>query len=238
MAEKWNIVVRQILLRGNFLAGDAAQVKTDYETALIADAQIRKSASEYPFTALADAILSAMTMIVQAIGENRESEYRAWFRDFTNDILTGDQVPTIGSFGGSRFGVISNVKDSADDTYLTFQPRGIIQAANRGGSRRKLEIYQYFSDDVVIEHTRPAVKAEIVSWDRELERLAILTTNNVSDCPLPDALLEDLEFGTLSFIYRDKFNMEQAVANWNKFYPEINRIAGKQMASADLPAKV
>jgi hypothetical protein len=53
MAEKWNIVIRQILLRGNFLAGDAAQVKTDYETALlIAETQIRNSrASEYPFTA-------------------------------------------------------------------------------------------------------------------------------------------------------------------------------------------
>lgn len=240
MAVKWNSVIRQILLRGNFIAGDIAAVKATYEDTLFDDTHLTNNGAQYPFSAIVDSMLQALTLIVQAIGDNRDSEYRTSFRDFTNILQNGDPIPTIGATGGSRYGVISNVFDIDNNRPLTFQPRRLIQTANETHGRRKLSLYQYFTDDIVIEHTRPesgGVKAEIVAWDREAEREAMIDRNDNADCPLPDALLPVLEFGSFSYIWRDTFNQEQAVKNWNLFYPEINRIAAKEMAATELPAK-
>lgn len=235
----WSTVIRQVLLRGNFIAGDKTAVKTTYETALLTDTQITKGGAEYPFLGIVDAFLDAMEIIVGAIGANRESAYRRWFAADTANIASGGQIPTVSSIAAPRYGVLSNVRDATNGRYLTFQPRVMIRIAKEAThGRRKRDLYHYFTDDVVIEHTRTNVKAEIVAWSRDAEQTVILADNDTYECPLPNDLLPVLEYGALAFIYRDKFNLEQAVANYNKFAPEVNKIAGKQMAATELPAKI
>jgi hypothetical protein len=235
--QTWSTVLRQILLRGNFYAGDQATLATAYATTPITDASITKSGGEYSFLALSDVTLQALAMIIRAIGENRESEHRIWFTQDTPALPTGSQIPTLAADGRSeRYGVLANVRDADDDTYLTSKPRRYVRIARSTSRRRKLSLYHYFSDDVIIEHTRSNVKAEIVAWDRQTEA-ANIVANNVSVCPLPDALLPDLEFGVLAFIWRDKFNLEQAMANAQKFAASLNAISGKQVATAETVLK-
>jgi hypothetical protein len=46
--------------------------------------------------------------------------------------------------------------------------------------------------------------------------------------------LPALEFGALAFAYRDTFRFQDAQTNWAKFAPEVNRIAGKEIATAEM----
>ena len=243
MARTWSKVLRQILLRGNFFAGDAAATRIAYLTAPLNDSILTRNAAEYPFEAIADGVLQAMTQIVAAIGENRESNFRAPFLADTDPILNGGEIPDVSADGKPRYGLIRNVREYTDGSedyaprQLTHQPRTLIDIANRQSPRLSDTVFYYFTDDVRIWHTLDAVVAEIVAWDKEAERSAIVNNNATADCPLPDELLPALEFGSLSFIYRDTFNAENAAMNAQRFAPELQRIAGKPSADAELPSK-
>lgn len=237
----WSNVLVQTLLKGNFIAGPAATVATNYATAgNLSDTNITKAGGEFSFAAVVDALLEAHGMIVEAIGNNRESEYRGWFVDDTTAILNGGLIPKVGATGKPRYGVMSDMRDAADGvTFLSFQPRGLVDVANKFWPRNKQEIYQYWTDDLRVYHTRPAgAIGSIVTWDRAAERALMLSANNTTPCPLPDALLTTLtDFGGLAFIYRDVFNSEAAGAHLQLFQQELAKIVGQPPAVAELNAK-
>lgn len=241
---KWSIVIRQILLRGNFLAGSADAVRDAYTDAPLGDTELTKNRAEYPFAAIADSIVQAMSLIVSAIGENRESNHRAAFLADTEPVRSGVVIPRLSSTGAPRFGLIRDVREHVADApegfvprYLTHQPRAVIDIANKRHKRLRGNFFHFFTDDVRLWHTQDLAIAEIVAWDIEGERNRIYATNNTADCPLPNELLPALEFGALGFIYRDTFNAENAIANWQKFALELNKIAGKPVADLELPQK-
>jgi hypothetical protein len=239
MAQTWNVVIRQILLRGNFFAGDQAALAAAYNTALFTDALITDSGAEYPFKAVADGILEAMAMIIGAIGANRESPYRPWFTDDTANIANRGAIPLIGATGAkARYGVISDVRDATDNKPCSFQPRSIVEIAGTARPRFKVNVYEYFADDTTMWHTRTNVKGRIVVWDRAAELTSIIGSNDVATCPLPDDLLPVLEKGALAFIFKDTFNTDQAQINWSQFIPELDKIAGRPMAALEMNPKV
>lgn len=238
MAQRWNTVLRQILLRGNFFAGTDSLVLAAYNTALQNNASMNNNKAEYPFEAVVDGTLQALIMMIQAIGENRESEYRGDFLDATGNIASGGSIPLFGSLSTRiRYGRISDVRDAASGIYLTHQPRTLVEIGRSIRPRRKLTLHHYFTDDVRVWHTRPQVVAECVTFDKAAERTNMLTLNDTTNCPLAEGLLPVLELGALAFIWRDTFNIEQAVRSWIQFKEELNKIAGKPMASAELPMK-
>lgn len=237
----WNSIIVQTLLKGNFIAGPAATVASNYATAgNLSDANITKAGGEFSFAAIVDAILEAYGMIVGAIGNNVESEYRPWFADDTATILSGGLIPKVGTTGKPRYGMMSDMRDAADGkTFLSFQPRGLIDVANKFWPRNKQEIYQYWTDNLRVWHTRPAgAIGSIVTWDRPAERALILSANNTTPCPLPDSLIPVLtDFGGLAFIYRDVFNSDSAGAHLQLFQQELLKISGQPPAVTELNTK-
>lgn len=234
----WNSIIRRVLVRGNFFSGDAAQLVTSYDTAHFTQSLVTRNGAEYSFNAIVDSILDAHEMLVTAIGENPQSEYRRWFQDVTASIAHAELIPQTGTVTKERYGVISDVKDASLNRYLTHQPREMIETAKKGHPRMKLELFHYFTDNVRIWHTRTNVICEIVAWDKAAERAAIIANNEAAVCPMPSALHPALEIGSLAFIQRDAFGAEAAVEAWQQFFPVINKIAGKQIASQELPVKV
>lgn len=234
----YNTIIRNVLIRGNFFAGDGSALESAYDTTHFSQASITRGDGEYTFNAIVDAILLAHEMLVASIGENRESEYRAWFTEASGNITHGSTIPLVGTGAKTRYGVISNVKDSSQNIYLTHQPREMVEMARANHSRSITDKYYFFTDDVRIWHTRTNVIADIVTWSKTADRTAILANNNTAACAMPDALIPDLLNGSLAFIFRDIFRMEQALQHWQLFAASLNNIAGKQMASMELPAKV
>lgn len=239
MATRWENVLRQIFLKGNFIApGDATATASAYAASPITSAIITASGAEFPFTAVCDKVIAALELMIRAIGENRNSHYRAWFLDETPNVGDGARIPLESVANVPRIGVIANVRDADDGTYLTFAPRKAIQIARAAHPRRLIQPYQFYTDDVRIYHTRTFVVCEIVSWDRAAEYTNIVTNNNSTNCPLPEDLHPALEDGALALIHRDTFNVVQAEAAWQRFVPELNRIAGKPIADEEMLQKV
>lgn len=238
MAQTWKSTIIQILLKADFMKGDKAGLAADYNVVGVVDDDIMRDAGPaFSFEAVVDKILMAMTMIVTAIGENRQSEYRPYFLKDTIPLASGDKIPLVAN-GKPKFGVVSDFRDSYNDRYLTEQPREIVLGSRRQHARRVIRPFHYWTDDIRVLHTRVDVTAEVVAWDKTAERVLMITTNDVSPCPLPDDLLPALEFGSLALLQRGNFNAESAPANAQAFQQELARIAGKPMAVPELAAKV
>lgn len=244
----WQIILRQILLRGNFLAGDAETLRLAYLKEPLSKLVLTQNGAMYSFEAICDGVIQAMTLILSAIGENRESQHRSAFIQDTAPLVSGAVIPTLSASGASRFGVIRDVREYVDPAvipfgdvilpkYLTHQPRTLIDVANRQHPRTAGLVYYYYTDDVRLWHTSGFASAEIVACDMERERENLVEANDAELCPLPVELIPALEWGSLAFIQRDTFNAEQAMMNHQKFAAELGRIAGKQVADLELPAK-
>lgn len=241
MAQTWSSVIIQILIKGNFIKGNPAGVATAYDpSVLLSDSTLTDGGGEFPFGGVVDRILQAMSLIVTAIGSNRQSEYRTAFLEDTAGVASGALIPRVAASSATkyRFGVLSDVKDGSSGLYLTETAREIVLIARKNHTRQIVKPYQYYTDDTRLWHTRSTAKSEIVAWDKAAERAAMIASNHTSVCPLPDDLLPALEFGSLGVMHRNNFNIQQAEAEFAKFVAEINRIAGKQMPDAELAAKV
>jgi hypothetical protein len=114
----------------------------------------------------------------------------------------------------------------------------MIDITNRRSSRRHLDLYQYYTDDIRVWHTRPLVFAEFVAWDMGAERDAIINSNDTALCPLPDGLLPDFETGVLAKVYKDTFNAEAAQIQLQIFTQALARIANKTPAITETTLKV
>lgn len=220
MAEKWSTVIRGVLLRGDFFAGSQTAVKNLYASTKFDDQEITKSGAEFSFLAITDSLLYAMTMILEAIGENEQSPFRAWFASDILAVQSGDMIPTTVNGGGERYGRIGQVYDPTTDQYLTFQPRSLVQISRQSHGRLVTPKYHYWTDHTYIVHSVDAVDIQCVGWNKQTER-ANVVANDTSDCPLPEALLPALEMGTLSFIHKDIFNTEQSGLYYNMFLREL-----------------
>jgi hypothetical protein len=240
MATLWNVVIRQILLQGDFFAGNAAAVKALYDITTFTDTQITKSGAEFPFKAIGDAALQAMTIIVSAIGHNRESQYRPWFQDVTDTLADGVTLPKTGSSASGskqRFGKIGKVKDGSNSRICAHSPKEMVRIADSSHGRFNLNVYRFWTDDVTIHHNRTDVVAECVTWDRATE-LTYFIANNANNCSLPDELIPDLVIGALAFIHKDTFRGTEWKEQWALFAEKVNRIAGDDaFADAYYPAK-
>jgi hypothetical protein len=237
MSQTWKSTILQILLKADFMKGNKTALTADYNVAgLLTDVVMRDAGPVFSFDAVVDKILMAMAMIVTAIGENRASEYRPYFLVDTTPLASGDRIPLEAS-GKPKYGVVSDFRDAYTDHYLTEQPREIVLGSRRQHPRRIIRPHHYYSDGIRVWHTRVDVTAEVVAWDREAERVLILTANHTENCPLPSDLLPCLEFGSLALIQRGEFNAQQAAASAPLFIQELSRIAGRTMEIPELAAK-
>lgn len=233
MAQKWNFILRQVLLRGNLLQADSAVgLYTAYAVPGIGDTEIGDRAVEFPAAAVHDAILNAADRMVHMIGLNRYSRFRKYFAGtcaLTAATVFGQTLPV--ATGGSDspaskpiIGVIDSVFDSGSPKApMQFMPKwrviGKIQA--------KLTLKQtpkwYYTDNVRIWHTdATSALAGVVTWSKTDQLAAIVAQ---SDCPFPEELYEGLVTGALSYLFKENMNAGQVKLWQSKFNETLSMLA-------------
>lgn len=217
MAETWDKIQRQVLLRSNQLQADtAASLAANYVVPDIGDTEMGDRATEFPKVAVDDAILNAADRLVGMIGMDKNSPFRNYFAGVTSNVASGAVIPAVSSFAKNRVGVIGDVRDSATGKKLVAKEyQDVIGIPNM---TIMCEPHWYYTDNVRIWHTRTNVVIDIVTWDK-LDQLSAMADNPRGDCPFPEELHEALVCGALSYIFRGDFNTGQ-VEIWRKYFEE------------------
>lgn len=220
MSVTWDIVQRAVILRGGELKADSASsLSTLYATADIDQTDLDDRAIEFPFLAINDAILNAASHMVKLIGLDVESPYRSYFAGVTSSIATGATIPTVSSTSKPVMGVIGDVKDASTSKRCTAAPYEAVIRLTNISAYFGTAPHHYYTDNTRIWHTRTNVVADVVMWSETDQRALMVTTPARGTCPFPDDLLPTLVEGSLSFLFKGQFNMDQAEYHrqrWNE----------------------
>jgi hypothetical protein len=204
----WQYIQRQVMLKANQLnAADASTLASVYSVTSIGQTELNDRGIEFPFNAINDALLDVGGKMVQKIGANPQNPYRSYFYDQTDSITDGGRIPELSQAGHPRVGVIGAVYDSSTSEELEMVPRQVVRGAD--ALNLKISPHFYATDGVHIWHTRTSVVADVVVWEAQVERYWMEASTR-GECPFPDALNEALVNGSLSILFRSKFNDEQA----------------------------
>lgn len=227
MAETWDKIFRQVAMQSNLLsANDAATLETNYTNPVIGSTELADRATQFPFSAINDAILNAADRMVQLIGLDRASPYRIFFGDVTANIATGGLIPQVGSTGAKIQGVIGGIKDGTNDTKLIKRDyQDVTGIANMPTLKQASSIYWYYTDNVRIWHTRTNVKAEVVVWDKDAQRVLMSQAVTRGNCPFPENTHYILISGAKALLSRDGFNTEQSAVWRNEFNSGLPQLA-------------
>jgi hypothetical protein len=204
----WEKIQREVMLKANQLnAADASTLASVYSVTSIGQTQLNDRGIEFPFSAINDSILDAGGKIVNAIGHNINSPYRSYFHDQTDSISDGGRIQELSQAGHPKVGFIGAVYDSSTGKELELVSRPQVDGADALPLR--ISPHLYFTDQQRIWHTRTSVVADIVVWEAQVERYWMEASVR-GDCPFPDSLNDVLVSGALTYLFRSKFNMEQA----------------------------
>jgi len=231
MAVSYDKIQRAIILRANQLQADnASTLATNYANTTIGDTQMGDRAIEFPALAINDAILDAETKIIHAIGANVHSPYRNHFAGVTGNMTNGATIPNVDSFSVPKVGYITDVRDAATSQKLTAVPFQVVQGYNNLKTNIvKVNPYYYYTDNVRIWHTVTNAIADVVVWSRDTELALMVATPTRGNCTFPDALVEIIIIGSLSYIFRGDFNNQQAQAYRNYFEQAVQQLATGSM---------
>lgn len=190
-------------------ADNASALQSAYTTSVPGQTQLGERAVEFPKEAIDDAIIEAGGRIVAVIGQNPNSVYRPYFTDQTSSISDGGMIPSVSQANHPVTGVIGAVVDAT--TLEELEPAGSRQAVKGADSLSlKISPHLYYSDGSRIWHTRTSVIADVCVWEAQIERYWLAASGTRGRCPFPDSLTETLVVGSLSYLFRDTFNSEQA----------------------------
>lgn len=234
MAETWDRVFRQVILRGNLLqADDASTLATNYTTALIGQTEMSDRAIMFPKVAVDDAILNAGDRMVGLIGLDKNSPYRSFFAGVTSNVASGAAIPLISSTSKTRVGVIGDVLDAS--TSKKCVAKEYQEVIGVGSMTLKQSPHFYYTDNVRIWHTRTNVVIDIVVWDKadQLTLMAQTAGGVRGACPFPQELHEGLVCGALSYLFRGEFNVEQA-KQWRATFNEVLAQLGTHLSSDEV----
>jgi hypothetical protein len=218
----WDKIQREVMLKANQLnAADASTLASIYSVTSIGQTELNDRAIEFPFSAINDSILDACGKIVGVIGFNPNSPYRSYFHDTTDSISDGGRIPEYSQAGHPRVGVIGAVYDSSNSRECERVARQQVDGAD--ALSLKISPYLFNSDGVRIWHTRTSVVADIVVWEAQVERYWMESAVR-GECPFPDSLNGTIVSGALHYLFRSKFNNEQAEQWGVRFSDDLERL--------------
>lgn len=225
MAQTWNYIFRQVILRGNLLASENPTVlQSNYTVPAIGQSQMLGNATEFPKEAVDDCIVNASDLLVGAIAADENSPYRGFFGSDSPNITNGSTIPLVSASGKPRIGVVGSIRDSSTNKKLKFKDFDSI--ANLENIDSLQEIYWCYTDNVRLWHTRENVIADIIEWDKDSVYAALASTPR-GTIPFPGDLHESLVCGALSFLFRNNFNVEQ-VDRWRQYFNQtLQRVSTK-----------
>jgi hypothetical protein len=217
----WNYVQREVAIKANQLnAADASTLASLYASA-ITQTQLNDRGIEFPFSAINDSILDAGGKMVDRIGHNVNSPYRSYFRDETDNISDGGKIQEFSQAGHPKIGFIGAVRDSSTGRELEMVSRQQVDGAD--ALTLKISPHLYFTDQQRIGHTRDSVVADIVVWEAAVERVWMESAVR-GECPFPDSLIGALVSGSLHYLFRSKFNNEQAEQWGARFQDDLSKL--------------
>lgn len=220
MSELWDTIQNAVILRGNQMQADSASaLATLYANTAPGTATLGDRGTEFPLLAVNDCLLNAGDAMVRRIAYNPTSPYRSFFGEVTASVASGALIPVISSGGKSRIGVIGNVRDASDSTFLTFAPLQVVLGVKALATNiLKKAQYLYWADNTRIVHTRTNVVCDMVTFDKSDERI-LMTSTPRGICRFPQDLHEMLICGGLSYMFRGNFNSGQ-VGTWRNYFNE------------------
>ena len=215
MAVLYNIVQRAVMLRaGQLKADSAAALENAYSDSDVGQIEMDDIAIHFPFTAVNDAILNAGSRIVGLIGKEIDSPYRVFFADTTSNLtgltLSGIAVPSTGTGGSPRIGVIGNVRDVDSGKRLTAADYATVIRLIEQTDIFEAPILHYYTDNIRLWHTVASAVLDVVVWSETSQRTLMTSTPTRGSCPFPDDLLPVLVEYSLSFLFKAGFNEETA----------------------------
>lgn len=172
----------QVAMRGNQLPGeDQATYDAAYTDGLAA-----LDGTEWPKSAIIDAVLMAEAEIADMIGKNTASPYRLDLYGRSSSLASGANIPSTDDEDTPFIGVFSQINDQTDNLPLTVQPIQVVRRWLRGNY--KTEIYYYAEHGARCYHTRTKVYYEGCVWSRDdaYRRITAVGTHDLS--PIPDGL--------------------------------------------------
>lgn len=227
MSDTYDKIFRNVAIRANLLTSpDSTTLETNFTNAIIGQTELLDKAVEFPFSAINDSILMAADRMISAIGNNPFSYYRKFFLDVTPSISNGNKIPNSVLSTAQIVGVPTAIRDASDSIELEFAPRQKVDLIN--DLTTKASYYFFFTDGTRIWHTRPNVVADVVVWDKGIERIKLEDTPARGVCPFPDDLHEALICGAISYLFRSSFNNEQFQAWKQTFNEKLIELGGYQ----------
>jgi hypothetical protein len=193
----------QVALRALQLDGsNQAELENSYQTGFTA-----LDGADVPASALVDAIVAIEGQLADLIGGDKRHPYRNVLYARSDDIASGEQVPTESEDGVMFVGVFSEINSSDDGLPLKEDDVAVIRRFLRGGYTT--EIYKYAMLGSSIVHTRDAVYFEGCAWSRTQARARFAPTATAPS-PIPTAFEPAWVSMTLAFLAQEGWFIPEA----------------------------
>lgn len=191
--------------------------------------------AEVPKSALIDAVLAAEAELAEIHANDKASPYRQLFYGRSDDLETGEEVPTTDDAGVRFIGVFSGVNDTTDETPLT---EGTIQEIQRysraSDSRYTTEIRKYKFWGGRLHHTRPLAYIEGCVWSRT-QALARFDADSTSLSPLPTADEIAWISRTVQFLVQENWLQNEGAYYGNLVRERIEALRGRDISGPSMP---
>lgn len=187
--------------------------------------------ADVPVSGLIDAVVSTEAELAEIISSDKANPYRAAFYGRSDDLASGDEVPSESDEGVKFIGIFSQVNDSVSNLPLTEQPIQAIRRFLRGSY--STAIYSYALYGGRIYHTRSSTNAYIEGcvWDRTAAR-ARFASGATSLSPLPTVLESTWVARTIAFLVHEGWLVQEASYYMQFAESGIAKLKGR---NTDLP---
>jgi hypothetical protein len=185
--------------------------------------------ADVPVSALKDAVVAVEAEIADLVAGDKQNPYRSTLYDRSDDLESGEEIPTISENGIAFIGIFSGVNDSEHDKPLTEGAIQEILRYNRGSYLTEIRKFKFFNGRLY--HTMPEAYIEGCSWSRQAA-IARLDDESTELSPLPEVFEAAWVSRTIAFLAQEGWLGNEAGYYQNFADVAFNRIRSR---STDLP---
>ena len=206
-------------------ATTAAGLQTVYEQRPLIDEMF--GSSIFPMNAIRDAIIATEGKMAEAVAQSSNRTLRAYLRDLSAGLATGDPLPTVGATASKPIiGNLGAVLDGDDGTLCTPQPIPVVRNRLLSPNNFLVPAYYFAIDGATIIHTRTTVNLECCVYSASDQTTEFDRNNPIL---FPDALSEVYLNGSMALLIRDDEFVEQATRYGAYFTTFLSTLAPATM---------
>lgn len=219
-------IMAAVAIRINALDGsDPAELQDIYSQRPLTNEMFQSTV--FPFNAIRDAIIEAEGKLCQAIGKSADRLLRGYIGSQTDELASGDELPTLDENGVNIIGDFGAVIDADDPKILcTRMPLPVVRRRNQAPALYLLDGAMFALDGTRIIHTQENVVLECCIYDATTQSEAF---DQGSTILLPDSLADGYINGALAMLVRDDEFMDQSGRFATYFATTLAGIPAAQM---------